>query len=114
MCIANDDSQIRDNTAKREDLDPEAAQAMFKAIDENNNNPFGIRHLAYIKLDTLHPAPEYLAWEPEVTLISYAAWRQRYKIIKCLLRAGADPSVRWHGGSEDTRVGATGTHRREH
>jgi hypothetical protein len=21
---------------------------------------------------------------------------QRYKIIKCLLRAGADPSVRWH------------------
>ena len=48
-----------------------------------------------LQVDQLLPSPPGLCWESHVTLISYAAWRQRPRFVKSLLRAGADPSIRY-------------------
>lgn len=74
---------------------------MFQQIDANDINGFGIRRLVHMELNDLHPSPPCLAWEPYVTMIGYAAWRKRERIVKGLLRAGADPGVRWCDGKSD-------------
>mmetsp|Transcript_663 Transcript_663/g.1184 ORF Transcript_663/g.1184 Transcript_663/m.1184 type:complete len:682 (+) Transcript_663:44-2089(+) len=86
---------VRSGTATRRLLDPSEAKALFFAIDIKDTAGFGIRKLSTLDLDGLHEAPPCITWEPRITLIAYAAWRRRDHFVHGLLRAGADPGVRW-------------------
>ena len=87
------------------------AAELFAAIDAKDAPRFGIVKLAGLDLDVLHAAPVRVeerggplgVWAPTITLLAYAALRQRDGIVAALLRAGADPSVRWAStGVSDT------------
>ncbi|CAJ1444612.1 unnamed protein product, partial [Effrenium voratum] len=88
---------VRSGTAERRPLEPEEAQAFFRAIDARDAAGFGIRKLAVLDVDGLHQAPECITWERRITLLYYAAWRKRDHFVNALLHAKADPSVRDEG-----------------
>ena len=87
----------------RTPLDKDAAASFFEAIDAKDAPRFGLVKLAALDLDVLHAAPvraqepggALTAWAPAITLLGYAALRRTDGIVAALLRAGADPSVRW-------------------
>eukprot|EP00873_Tetraselmis_striata_P004306 jgi/Tetstr1/424570/TSEL_015095.t1 len=85
---------VRCHTAQRVPPSPEQLAALFHAIESGNLSGFGLRLLAGLQLDDLHPPPASLRWEPGITLVAFAAWRRRARFVRALLRAGADPSVR--------------------
>lgn len=97
--------------AQRKALDADSAAEFFLAIDSRDAPRFGLVKLAALALDMPHAAPARAqerggalsAWAPAITLLGYAALRQTDGIVAALLRAGADPSVRW------TRAGVAAT-----
>ena len=87
----------------RTPLAADAAAEFFTAIDAKDAPRFGLVKLAALDLDVPHAAPARAhepgaalsAWAPAITLLGYAALRRTDGIVAALLRAGADPSVRW-------------------
>lgn len=98
---------------QRETLDAATAADLFAAIDAKDAPRFGLVKLAALELDALHAAParaherggSLTTWAPTITLIAYAALRRRGGIAAALLRAGADPSIRWSPAGSATTEG---------
>lgn len=88
---------VRSGRAERRPIEPNEAQAFFRAIDARDAAGFGIRKLSVLDVDGLHEAPECIAWEDRITLLYYAAWRKRDHFVNALLKARANPSVRDDG-----------------
>ena len=75
---------------------------LFDAIDSRDFNSLGVRQLATLALDGLHPMPAVhtfpgsyneLGFERRITLLGYAAWRRRHSAVKSLLISGANGTV---------------------
>ena len=83
-----------DFAATRKDMPASLAQSLFEAIDRRMACQFGILKLSSYILDVHYPAVDRgLDWEPAVTLLTYAAWRQQDGILSAIFRAGADPTA---------------------
>eukprot|EP00854_Cymbomonas_tetramitiformis_P011305 gene11305-13357_t len=98
---------VRVGVNARRPLTDEDVEELLCAIDKNYSNDFGLVKLTDLQLDELLCLDHRgwwraKSWDPlrdvgiegRQTLLSYAAWRGRAKIVYALLRAGADPSVR--------------------
>jgi len=69
---------------------------LFRAVDARDPNAFSLRWLHDLNLDALHRMPPMHPAEicaHRLTVLSYAAWRRRHRIVKALLVAGASASV---------------------
>ncbi|KAJ1634740.1 hypothetical protein T492DRAFT_836624 [Pavlovales sp. CCMP2436] len=98
------DFRIKTGTCERRTLSRAEAVAYFDAVDRKTLARFGVRTLLEVDVDALHEPPETptlhsMPHDPTLTLISYAAWRRRDQIVRQLMRGGADPTVRYPGGS---------------
>jgi hypothetical protein len=98
---------------QRTALDACTAAEWFASIDAKDAPRFGLVKLVELELDGLHVAPARAqerggplsSWAPTITLLAYAALRHRDGIVAALLRAGADPSVRWSSTPNTAIVG---------
>jgi hypothetical protein len=61
-----------------------------------------------LNLDELFPSPPSLLWAPRTTLLNYASFHRKDAICGALLRARADPSIRWAAGMTDGGGGGGG------
>ena len=75
---------------------------LFQAIERRNFSALGVRLLATLELNDLHPLPnahceeersDRFCFERKITFIAYAAWRRRHGAVKNLLVAGARATV---------------------
>jgi len=98
---------VRSGTAVRDALSMHEVDSLFGAITvpdkaRSNGIKFGVTELSCKELDELYASPESLRWEPECTLLCYAAWMQRIQNVKHLLAAGANPAIRYEAPGEAT------------
>lgn len=78
-------------------MEPSQVEALRRGIDRGSKAEFGLVKLAKLDLNVLMQPPSDLAWAGgTMTLLSYAAARNRDAIVGALLRAGADATIR-HG-----------------
>ena len=81
----------------------------FQCIDTKQSSRFGLSKLRQLRLNESIDA----SWLPNggkrLTLLEYAARRNREKIVSSLLRGGADPRVRGEHYHQLTRTTATAT-----
>ena len=92
---------LRDGTVHRRPPTSHELAELIAGIDHRNINLFGVRRIAGLELDALHPIPtthmrpcmNNVGFERRVTLLSYAAWRRRHDVVKHLLVAGASPTL---------------------
>ena len=95
--------------ASRRSMTSAESLVLFQCIDTKQSSRFGLSKLRQLRLNESINA----SWLPNggkrLTLLEYAARRNREKIVSSLLRGGADPRVRGEHHHQITRTTATTT-----
>ncbi|GAX78661.1 hypothetical protein CEUSTIGMA_g6099.t1 [Chlamydomonas eustigma] len=83
---------------QRREMNNQEIQALLRAVRKGSKAEFGLVKLSSLDLNALicqqDDAP-LLDWTPHTTLLEYACWLQQDAVCGALLKAGADPTIRY-------------------